>query len=91
MTVQFEYVAQQVSINPRNRQELQNIRLYPKIVALLNNVNAQYDQVDNLGFEFMSPEDYEKWLASLQETKQKEDNEAMQKQFNIKLKQNLKN
>lgn len=91
LTVQFEYVAQQVGINPRNRQELQNIRFYPKIVELLNNVNAQYDQVDNLGFEFMSPQDYEKWLASLQETKQKEDNEAMQKQFNIKLKQNLKN
>lgn len=91
LTLQFEYVAHQIGINPRNRQELQNIRFYPRIVELLNNVNAQYDQVDNLGFEFMSPKDYEKWLSSLQETKQKEDNEAMQKQFNIKLKQTLKN
>ena len=91
LTIQFEYVAQQVNINPKNRQELQNIRYYPKIVELLNKVNAQYNQVDDLGFEFMSPEDYQKWLASLKETKQKEDNEAMKKQFNIKLNQTIKN
>tara|TARA_R110002049_G_scaffold277604_3_gene456151 strand:- start:2749 stop:4080 length:1332 start_codon:yes stop_codon:yes gene_type:complete len=91
LTIQFEYVAQQVGINPRNHQELQNIRHYPKIVKLLNQVNSQYDQVDDLGFEFMSPEDYQKWLSSLQETKQQEDNEAMKKQFNIKLNQTIKN
>lgn len=91
LTVQFEYVARQVGINPRNHQELQNIRFYPKIVELLNSVNTHYKQVDNLGFEFMSPRDYEKWLASLKESKNKNDNETMKKQFNIKLKQNLKN
>lgn len=91
LTIQFEYVAQQVGINARNRQELQNIRHYPKIVEILNQVNTQYDQVDDLGFEFMSPEDYQKWLSSLQETKQKEDNEAMKKQFNVKLNQSIKN
>jgi len=91
LTIQFEYVAQQVGINPRNRQELQNIRHYSKIVELLNQVNSQYNQVDDLGFEFMSPEDYQKWLSSLQETKQQEDNEVMKKQFNIKLNQTIKN
>jgi hypothetical protein len=91
LTIQFEYIAKQVGINPRNRQELQNIRHYPKIVQMLNQVNAQYDKVDDLGFEFMSPDDYQKWLASLQETKQQEDNEALKKQFNIKLNQTIKN
>lgn len=91
LTIQFEYVAQQVGINPRNRQELQNIRHYPKIVQMLNQVNSQYDQVDDLGFEFMSPNDYQKWLSSLQETKQQADNKAMKKQFNIKLNQTIKN
>lgn len=90
LTIQFEYVVRQVGINPEDKQELQNIRHYPKIINLLNQVNAQYDQVDNLGFEFMSPEDYQKWLSSLQETKQKDDNEAMKKQFNIKLNQTVK-
>ena len=90
LTIQFEYVAKQVGINPRNRQELQNIRHYPKIVELLNQVNSQYNQVDDLGFEFMSAEDYQKWLSSLQETKQQEDNETMKKQFNIKLNQTIK-
>lgn len=90
LNIQFKYVVQQVGINPEDKQELQNIRHYPKIVDLLNQVNAQYDQVDNLGFEFMSPEDYQKWLSSLQETKQKDDNEAMKKQFNIKLNQTIK-
>lgn len=91
LTTQFEYVAQQIGINPRNKQELQNIRNYPKIVDLLNQVNTQYSQIDDLGFEFMSPEDYQKWLLSLQETKQQKDDDAMKKQFNIKLNQTIKN
>lgn len=90
LTIQFEYVTQQVGINPRNRQELQNIRHFPEIVDMLNKVNAQYDKIDNLGFEFMSAEAYESWLASLNETKKKQDSEEMKQQFNIKLKNNLK-
>lgn len=90
LTIQFEYVTQQVGINPRNRQELQNIRHFPKIVEMLNKVNAQYDKIDNLGFEFMSAEAYESWLASLNETKKKQDSEEMKQQFNIRLKNNLK-
>lgn len=90
LTIQFEYVTQQVGINPRNRQELQNIRHFPEIVDMLNKVNTQYDKIDNLGFEFMSAEAYESWLASLNETKKKQDSEEMKQQFNIKLKNNLK-
>ncbi len=91
LTIQFEYVAKQVGINPRNRNDLQNIRNYPNIIKLLNNVNTQYNKVDDLGFEFMSAEAYQNWLASLKETKQKQDSEDMKKQFNIKLKKTFKN
>ncbi len=91
LTIQFEYVAKQVGINPRNRKDLQNIRNFPNIVKLLNNVNAQYNKVDDLGFEFMSAEAYQNWLASLKETKQKQDSENMKQQFNIKLKKTFKN
>lgn len=91
LTIQFEYVAKQVGINPRDRNDLQNIRNYPNIVKLLNNVNLQYDKVDNLGFEFMSAEAYQNWLASLKESKQQQDSENMKKQFNIKLQKTFKN
>lgn len=40
LTIQFEYVANQANINPRNNEELQNIRYYPKMVELLNQVNS---------------------------------------------------
>jgi len=91
LTIQFEYVAKQVNINPRDRNDLQNIRNYPNIVKLLNNVNSQYNKVDDLGFEFMSAKAYQNWLASLKKTKQKQDSEDMKKQFNIKLKETFKN
>ena len=91
LTIQFEYVAKQVGINPRDRKDLQNIRNFPNIVKLLNNVNSQYNKVDDLGFEFMSAEAYQNWLASLKQTKQKQDSDEMKKQFNIKLKKTFKN
>lgn len=91
LTIQFEYVAKQVGINPRDRNELQNIRHYPNLVKLLNNVNSQYNKVDDLGFEFMSAEAYQNWLASLKNSKQQQDSEEMKKQFNIKLQKTFKN
>lgn len=91
LTIQFEYVAKQVGVNPGDRNDLQNIRYYPKIVEMLNQVNEQYTSVDNLGYEYMSPQDYESWLTSLKEAKQKQKSEEMQKQFNIKLNQPIKN
>ena len=91
LTIQFEYVAKQVGINPRDSNDLQNIRHYPNLVKLLNNVNSQYTKVDDLGFEFMSAEAYQNWLASLKESKQQQNSEEMKKQFNIKLQKPFKN
>lgn len=90
LTMEFEYVAKQIGINPHNKEELQNIRFFPEAVNLLSQINDQYDKIDNLGFEFMSPEAYQKWLGSLQESKQKQDDQEMKEQFNIKL-QPIKN
>lgn len=86
LTVLFEYVAHQAGINPRNPQDLQNIRYFPKIVDLLNKTNAQYHKIDNLGYEHMPAEAYENWLNSLKEAKQKQQNREMRNQFDIKLK-----
>lgn len=91
LTIKFEYVAKQANINPRNNQELQNIRYFPKMVELLNQVNSQYSQIDNLGYEFMPPKAYEEWLNSLKDEKQKQDSKDLENQFNIKVKQPIKN
>ncbi|TYA56794.1 hypothetical protein [Formosa maritima] len=91
LTQQFEYITKQIGINPRDKTDLQNIRYYPEIVALLNQVNTQYATIDNLGYEYMSPHDYEKWLTSLKDTKQQQENQEMKEQFNIKLNQTIKN
>ena len=91
-TVRFEYVMQQIGINPRKKEELQNIRSYPQAVALLNKVNQQYNFMDNLGYEHMPDEAYQNWLQSMKEQKHIQDNETIRKQFKgLVIKKSLKN
>lgn len=80
-TVRFEYVMQQIGINPHDNKQLQNIRYYPEAIELLNKVNSQYALIDNSGYEPMPAEAYEKWLQAMNVEKQKQENEAMKKQF----------
>lgn len=81
LTMEFEYVCKQVGINPRNRQELQNIRHFPKIVEKLNAVNAQYATIDNLGYTHMPAEAYQDWLQSMKKQKNLQENERIIQQF----------
>ena len=91
-TVRFEYVMHQLGINPRKKEELQNIRSFPQAVALLNKVNQQYNFMDNLGYEHMPDEAYQNWLQSMKEQKHIQDNEAIRKQFKgLVIKKSLKN
>ena len=87
----FEYVCQQLKINPRDKQQIQNIRFYPQVVELLHQVNHQQKLIDNLGYAQMPAEAYEKWLSSLQEEKNKQESENLKKQLQFKVKQPLKN
>src|SRR5690606_20123667 len=82
LTVQFENAAHQISVNPRDNRDLQNIRFYPPIVAMLNETNAQYRKIDDLGYEYMSAQAYQKWLDDLMDAKQQQDNETIKQQFN---------
>lgn len=91
LTYQFEYATNRAGINPKNHQDLQNIRYYPPLVQMLNQVNASYKAIDELGFEYMPADAYEKWLNSLQETKQKQNNEQIKQQFKNVLNKPLKN
>jgi hypothetical protein len=91
-TIRFEYVMQQLGINPRKKEELQNIRSFPEAVALLNKVNQQYGFMNNLGYEHMPEQAYQNWLQSMKEQKHIQDNETIRKQFKgLVIKKSLKN
>ena len=85
LTYKFEYFCHQFGINPRNHQELQKIRYYPKLVRMLNMVNAQYQKIDNLGYEPMPADAYQKWLNSLQKAKQEQESKSIENRFKLKL------
>lgn len=92
LTMEFEYVCNQVGINPRNKQELQNIRYYPKVVEMLNAVNAQYATIDNLGYTHMPAEAYQDWLQSMKKQESLQENQKINEQFKGLLnKQPIKN
>ena len=77
----FKFAMKQLGINPENKEDFEKISNYPEAVQLLIEQNNQYQKIDNLGFQAMSAEEYEKWLNSLQEAKNKNDNENLKKQF----------
>ncbi len=70
-TLRFQYVQKQLNISP------QNIDNYPKAKELLDEMLAQYDRLDNLGFENMPLDAYENWLNSLNEAKQKQESNQL--------------
>ena len=77
----LEFVAKKLNFNPRNKQELQEIKKYPQAMQLLEETNNQYQKIDDLGFQQMPADAYEKWLGSLKQTKNKQDDETFKKQF----------
>mgnify|MGYP006289826205 CR=1 FL=1 len=70
-TLHFFYVQRQINVPPDRIHE------YPKAKELLDKMYEQYEIVDNLGYEEMPLEDYEKWLNSLNEAKQKQESQQM--------------
>lgn len=81
LTMEFEYVCQQAGINSKDNQDLQNIRYYPKIVEMLNAVNAQYATIDNLGYTHMPAEAYQDWLQSMKKEENMQENQHINEQF----------
>ena len=74
-TERLKYVVHSLGIDPSNQQSREEILNYPQAVEILRNMHKQYEVIDNLGFQQMPAEAYEKWLGSLQTTKNKQDNE----------------
>lgn len=73
----FAYVMKNLGINPENRQDLQRIGYFPKAVEQLNDVNQQFNKIDELGYTEMPASAYESWLASLKTEKNKQESEAL--------------
>lgn len=89
LSVKFDYVSWQLGINPRNREDLQRLKNFPRGLDMLIERNQQYQKIDELGFEQMPAEAYEKWLGSLKEAKNKVDDEKLKNQFKgLMIKQN---
>ncbi|WP_289056956.1 hypothetical protein [uncultured Flavobacterium sp.] len=80
-TVRVKYVVQQLGIDISNRNEREKILNYPKAVELLKEMQKQYAVIDNLGYENMPPEEYQKWLQSMKGEKQREETKVIEKQF----------
>lgn len=80
-SARFEHVMKQLGINPKDPNDLQNIKYFPKAIELLDSVNQQFDLVDNLGYEHMPEDAYQKWLQAMAGEKQKQDNETISKQL----------
>ena len=81
-TLRFQYVISQIKVLP------QHIHKFPKAKELLDEMYAQYEVVDNFGYEDMSADEYEKWLNSLNDAKQKQQSQELFKGLNQKIKIN---
>ncbi|CAM1343848.1 hypothetical protein [Tenacibaculum amylolyticum] len=91
LTYQFEYVTRNLlGINPRNKQELQQIRKFPNVVNLLNKVNLAQQRTDNLGYKPMPSKMYQNWLNSLKQHKQQQEDKELKERFKLNIK-TLKN
>ena len=90
LTLRFEYIEKQLGINSQNYKQI--LSQYPKAREIFIARNKQYGKIDNLGFENIPPDSYEKWLNSLNEAKQKQESQQLLFDLNKSIEfKNIKN
>jgi hypothetical protein len=77
----LKYTVNKLGIDPKSQESRETIMNYPQAVAILRAMHQQYKVIDDLGFQQMPADAYEKWLGSLKQTKNKQDNEQLKQQF----------
>lgn len=77
----LKYVVKKLNINTEAQEGREKILNYPKAVEILQATQIQYKVIDELGFQYMPAEAYEKWLGSLKNEKSKQDNEREKEQL----------
>jgi len=76
--VKLGYVAGQLGIKDlENPEELQNIRFYPRALALLQETKAQFSHIDHLGYVPMPEGAYEEWLGNMKGAANKQKSEEL--------------
>lgn len=81
--VRFANVMKQLGINPEDKRDLQRIGYFPKAVEQLNQINEQFNHIDNLGYAEMPASAYESWLGSLKTEKNKQESEALAERMRL--------
>lgn len=80
-TEHLKYVIKKLGINTETQEGREKILQYPKAVEILQAMQMQYKVIDELGFQYMPADAYEKWLGSLKNEKSKQDNEKEKEQL----------
>jgi hypothetical protein len=80
-TEHLKYVVEILKIDAATQEGREKILHYPKAVEILEQMQKQYKVIDDLGFQYMPAEAYEKWLGSLKNEKNKQDNEREKEQL----------
>jgi len=80
-TEHLKYVVEMLKIDVTTQEGRKKILHYPKAVEILEQMQKQYKVIDDLGFQYMPAEAYEKWLGSLKNEKNKQDNEREKEQL----------
>lgn len=75
LTLRFKFIETQLGINEQNYRQI--LDQYPVAREIFIARNRQYGKIDNLGYENMPAEAYEKWLDSLNEAKQKQESQQL--------------
>lgn len=75
LTLRFKYIENQLGINENNYRQV--LDQYPIARDIFITRNIQYAIIDNLGYENMPAEAYEKWLGALSEAKQRQESRQM--------------
>ena len=77
----LKYAVQLLRIDSSNQQSREEILNYPQAVEILREMHKQNAIIDDLGFQQMPAEAYEKWLGSLKNVKNKQESEKLANQF----------
>lgn len=83
LTIKFDYISKQLGITEQNY--MQKLAQYPQAKQAFITRNKQYDKMDNLGYQEMPADAYEKWLNSLNEAHQKQQSEQIFIDLNKKI------
>lgn len=76
LTLSFMHVADQLEVNESNYVE--RLNQFPRAAQMFVAMKKQYEAIDGMGYEEMSPEAYGQWLGSLNEAqKQQESNRLL--------------